>query len=68
LKARSNEKKLLRELEEEETRKVPPKTSKKKKEKKPKEPTNPYNEYVSIAKDIWKKNPKWLNWEKEHKK
>jgi hypothetical protein len=63
-----NEKKLLRDLEEEETRKATPKTSKKKKEKKAKEPTNPFNEFVSIAKDIWKKNPKWLNWEKEHKK
>jgi hypothetical protein len=58
----------LRKLEEEETRKATPKTSKKKKEKKAKEPTNPHKEFVSIAKDIWKKNPAWTKWEKEHKK
>jgi hypothetical protein len=67
LKANRKEKKFLRELEEEERRKATPKTPKKKKEKKSKELTNPYNEYVSIAKDIWKKNPAWVKWEKEHK-
>jgi len=66
--AQENEQELLRQLEQEETRKTTPKTSKKKKEKKIKEPTNPHKEFVSIAKDIWKKNPAWTKWEKENKK
>jgi hypothetical protein len=65
--AQENEQELLRQLEQEK-HKPTPKTSKKKKEKKIKEPTNPHKEFVSIAKDIWKKNPAWTKWEKEHKK
>jgi hypothetical protein len=65
--AQQNEQELLRQLEQEE-HKPTPKTSKKKKEKKIKEPTNPHKEFVSIAKDIWKKNPAWTKWEKENKK
>jgi len=68
--AEEKAKKCLEELERmeaEETKKASPKSKKEKKPKAQKPKTNPYPEMVSIAKDIWKKNPKWVKWEKENK-
>lgn len=69
--AEEKAKKFLEELEqmeeEEKTKKASPKSKKEKKPKAQKPKTNPYPEMVSIAKDIWKKNPKWVKWEKENK-
>ena len=69
--AEEKAKKFLEELERmeeaEETKKASPKSKKEKKPKAQKPKTNPYPEMVSIAKDIWKKNPKWVKWEKENK-
>lgn len=69
--AEEKAKKCFEELERmeeaEETKKASPKSKKEKKPKAQKPKTNPYPEMVSIAKDIWKKNPKWAKWEKENK-
>ena len=69
--AEEKAKKCFEELERmeeaEETKKASPKSKKEKKPKAQKPKTNPYPEMVSIAKDIWKKNPKWVKWEKENK-
>jgi hypothetical protein len=65
-KAEEKAKKLLEELEAE-PKKASPKSKKEKKPKAQKPKTNPYPEFVSIAKDIWRKNPKWVKWEKENK-
>jgi hypothetical protein len=44
-----------------------PKVVKAKKDKPKKAPKNPFPEEIRISEGIWKKNPKWIKWEKENK-
>jgi uncharacterized membrane protein YccC len=44
-----------------------PKEVKVKKDKPKKAPKNPFPEEIRISEGIWKKNPKWIKWEKENK-
>jgi len=44
-----------------------PKEVKVKKDKPKKAPKNPFPEKIRISEGIWKKNPKWIKWEKENK-
>ena len=58
------------EEDEEEARKLEamkPKEVKAKKDKPKKAPKNPFPEEIRISEGIWKKNPKWVKWEKENK-
>jgi DNA-binding protein H-NS len=59
---------LIDEKLQEELKDIKLKSKAKPKKVKPaKAPKNPFPKEIRISDGIWKKNPKWVNWEKENK-
>lgn len=69
--AKKNADELTQRLKDEEDARnleaMKPKEVKPKKDKPKKAPKNPFPEEIRISEGIWKKNPKWIKWEKENK-